>query len=176
MLSNIRKKNSIKDIEKISRLKTSSYTITGPLILGGILAGKKEKDMKIFENIGNLLGEAFQIQDDILGLYGNEKKLGKPIGSDIEEGKKTLLINKALEKGSKDEKNFIISKLGKKPAKKDIEKIRDIVKKTSSLDYCKERSHNLIKKSKNIIKKSRFKKEGKDFLLEICDYMMEREF
>jgi geranylgeranyl diphosphate synthase type I len=74
---------------KLYRYKTGRYTFSLPLALGAI-AGGGESIRKELEEIGEILGLVFQLKDDEIGLYGDEKKTGKPVGSDIKQGKKTL--------------------------------------------------------------------------------------
>ena len=103
--------------------------------LGALIGGAKEEEVKKLEEFGLLIGIAFQIVDDILGLTANEEELGKPLYSDIREGKKTILVIKALEKASEEEKRLILKNLGNKSASK--EELRDtaeIIKKYS-LEY-----------------------------------------
>jgi geranylgeranyl diphosphate synthase type I len=175
ILSCIREDIEHKDIEKINNLKTSTYTITGPLILGAIVAGADEDEIKKLEDIFSPLGEAFQLQDDILGLFGTEEKLGKPIGSDIREGKKTLLILKAIENASKEEKEFIKKSLGTCVSKKEIEKIREIVKNTGSLDYCKKRMEEITYSSRSKAKDLILRDEGKTFILDLYSFLEKRD-
>ncbi|MFH1395088.1 MAG: polyprenyl synthetase family protein [Candidatus Omnitrophota bacterium] len=103
--------NNISNIDKISKkdinltysLKTSKYTFEGPLVIGGILSGAQKKEINNLSKLGCILGQAFQIQDDLLDIFGAVKKTGKPVFSDIAESKKTLLIwqtyKRALKKG-----------------------------------------------------------------------------
>ena len=92
-----KEKRREKEILEVHRNKTAKYTVEGPLHLGAMLAGADEKILKVFSDYAVPVGIAFQIQDDILGAFGNEKKLGKPVCSDLREGKQTLLVAKALE-------------------------------------------------------------------------------
>lgn len=80
------------------RYKTGRYTFSLPLMLGALLAEAGQGQREGLSRIGELLGIIFQIRDDELGLFGDEKTLGKPIGSDIREGKKTLYIQLLYEK------------------------------------------------------------------------------
>ncbi|MBW2993114.1 polyprenyl synthetase family protein, partial [Candidatus Woesearchaeota archaeon] len=135
ILSGIKKSMNEKDVLNIHYLKTASYTVEGPLHIGALLAGAKQKDLDVLSEYAVRIGKAFQIQDDILGLFADAKKLGKPIGSDIKQGKKTLLILRALENGTKAQKAFIKKHLGnEKIKKKDIEKFRKIIKDTGALE------------------------------------------
>lgn len=79
---------SMEEILSIYTYKTARYTVTLPLSAGIALSGHDEC-LAAVEKLGANLGILFQIQDDCLGLFGDEKSLGKPVGSDIREGKKT---------------------------------------------------------------------------------------
>jgi len=70
--------------------KTGRYSFSMPLIAGAMLAGRKEAECQDISRLGELMGIVFQIRDDELGLFGDEAELGKPIGSDMREGKKTI--------------------------------------------------------------------------------------
>jgi geranylgeranyl diphosphate synthase type I len=72
--------------------KTAEYTIVGPLTLGALLAGDKTSFQEFFADYGRALGIAFQITDDLLGLYASPEKTGKKLASDIIEGKMTYLM------------------------------------------------------------------------------------
>lgn len=75
----------------IYRFKTASYSFIRPLITGGICAGWKQPTLDILQEFGTHLGVAFQIQDDLLGVFGDETKTGKSSLTDLREGKNTLL-------------------------------------------------------------------------------------
>lgn len=170
------KETKKEDILKIHNLKTAVYTIEGPLHIGAILAGAKQKDLKILSSYAMPLGQAFQLKDDVLGLFGTIHKIGKPVGSDIKEGKKTLLILKALEKADKKERNLIRKCLGnRKTTDADIEKIKNIIIKTGSLAYSEELARKLAQNAKKAIANIKIKKQGKNFLLSLADYIISRE-
>jgi len=118
------------DILEMYALKTASYSISLPLVLGGYLAHASEKDINLLDEFGKNLGIAFQIQDDVIGLLSTEKDTGKPIGSDIRENKKTL-IRAFLEKEVKGDDKKILDALFKKSIirEEDIKKVIDMVSK-----------------------------------------------
>ncbi len=78
------------DILRLYCYKTARYTFSLPLMLGGLAAGQPSGSVRLLEKFGEHLGIIFQIKDDELGMFGDEQKIGKPVGSDIREGKKTL--------------------------------------------------------------------------------------
>lgn len=80
--------------------KTASYSVTMPLLTGAIMTNTPKKEQTILQAIGQNLGLAYQLQDDLIGMYGDESKTGKPSLSDIREGKRTALVIKALQLAS----------------------------------------------------------------------------
>ncbi len=173
-----------KDVEKVSEkdvltvhyLKTSQYTMAGPLELGAVFADGTEEQRKMLREYGEKAGKAFQVYDDMLGLYGNEEKLGKPIGSDLEEGKKTLLIVKALEKADDDQKKIIKETLGKKNVtEEEIKRVREVVRETGSYEYSRKMTVKLAEEAKDILDKNLIDPEIVGFLRGIADYIITRE-
>jgi geranylgeranyl diphosphate synthase type I len=78
------------DILQLYHYKTARYSFSLPLKIGGILGGAKPELLNSLARCGHALGLLFQIKDDELGLHGSEEELGKPVGSDLKECKKTL--------------------------------------------------------------------------------------
>lgn len=169
--SSMREKFGEEELLLLHTYKTAKYTLEGPLILGAILAGGE--DFSIISNYSIPVGIAFQLQDDILGLYGTEEKIGKPVTSDLEEGKKTLLMIKAMEKQENKEK---ISKiLGKKNISMDeLELVRKIVKESGALDYTYNMAKDLVNKGIKYL--DPLDSNEKIFLKEFADYVIKRNF
>ncbi|MDD5530096.1 MAG: polyprenyl synthetase family protein [bacterium] len=161
---------------KMIGLKTSSYTTVAPLVMGAILGGATDAKIKVFREFGILLGAAFQITDDILGSFGEEKKLGKPVNSDIRQGKKTLLSIYALDNASSSETKVLKRNLGNKNlTEKDFDDVREIFIKTGALDYAKSKARGYISKAKNLLISAKFESEPTEFLLELSDFMITRK-
>jgi len=174
--SSFEKNFSVEDVLKIYQLKSATYTIETPLLVGAILAGAKKEELNRIKKFAFPLGVAFQIQDDILDLFGQSEKTGKEEGKDLKEGKRTLLILKTLEKISPKEKSFLEKKLGQPDlTKEDMEKIKKMIISSGALKYCQEYSEKLILEAKEIIQKQKYLPQGRDFLLGIADYLLERE-
>jgi len=97
------------DILKLFHYKTARYSFSVPLKTGAILGGAKPSLLSGLERCGHGLGLLFQLKDDELGLYGTEKEIGKPVGSDLRECKKTLHYYYLSERASaKDRARFEI--------------------------------------------------------------------
>ena len=79
-------------VEAMHRLKTGSYTVRGPLLVGACLAGASKEIRAGLTEVADPLGIAFQLRDDLLGTFGDPARTGKPASSDLREGKRTALI------------------------------------------------------------------------------------
>jgi len=161
----------------ICELKTAYYSVENPLVLGAILAQASVGQIKEIKKFAVPLGLAFAIQDDMLDLFGDEAKIGKPVGSDLKEGKKTFLFIQALGKAQREEKKFLLNVLGKQNITSgDIKKVKDILLRTGALEYCTAYSRELISKAKKIIRQQQYQPEGEDFLLGMADYLLSRKY
>ncbi|MGB3483217.1 MAG: bifunctional (2E,6E)-farnesyl/geranyl diphosphate synthase [Mycobacterium sp.] len=89
---------SIEAAMKVNTFKTASYTIARPLQLGAAAAADRPDVQAIFHEVGNDLGVAFQLRDDVLGVFGDPAVTGKPSGDDLRSGKRTVLLAEALER------------------------------------------------------------------------------
>ena len=85
----------------VNTYKTASYTVTRPLQLGAAAAADRPEVQEIFHRVGNDLGVAFQLRDDVLGVFGDPSVTGKPSGDDLRSGKRTVLLAEALELADK---------------------------------------------------------------------------
>lgn len=163
----------------VHNFKTGKYTYENPLHVGAILAGIENGDLQTLSDYAIPAGIAFQIQDDILGMYGDEYRIGKPANSDLKEGKKTLLIIKAYENADEHQKKILDRTLGNKSIKtKDLEDVRKVIIDTGSLDYSKNKALELVTKAKESLmakRKDTWGEEGYQFLIGIADYMINRD-
>ena len=165
------------ELSKLHELKTTHYTIEAPLKIGAVLANAKDKDLGLIEKISIPLGKAFQLKDDVLGIFGTKSKLGKSPLSDMKQGKRTLLILKALQKANNKQKKYLLWHLGNKQlTNKELSKIKDIIIKTGSLNYSLNIIGNLVDDAKTIIKKSNFNQKSKKLLLDIANYIAMRSY
>ncbi|MFM6973726.1 MAG: polyprenyl synthetase family protein [Agromyces sp.] len=83
---------NVEDIVDMERLKTAVYSFEAPLRAGAILAGASAETVRALGLFGNHIGIAYQVVDDLLGVFGNETLTGKPVISDLREGKQTVVI------------------------------------------------------------------------------------
>jgi geranylgeranyl diphosphate synthase, type I len=83
---------------QIDRYKTAAYTVERPLHLGAAIAGAGPDLVACYRRFGADIGVAFQLRDDLLGVFGDPAVTGKPAGDDLREGKRTLLLALAIER------------------------------------------------------------------------------
>ncbi len=164
------------DLLRLHLWKTANYTVSGPLKLGAILSGN-QRYIQELSYYGSLVGIAFQIRDDIIGLFGDEKTVGKSPKSDVNEGKKTLLMMKAMEESDEHQREFIRSCLESgNVSDEDFVKLRRIVESSGSLDYSLNLAGMFVRRAKDYLSAVKGNKKEKDFLLWFADYVVERKF
>ena len=122
-----------KDILEIYNLKTSWYTIVGPCSLGMILGGNSERVIESVTKALSPLGIAFQIKDDILGIYGNAKNIGKSNTSDITEYKQTILYSYTV--NNTEYKDELKKYYGKNLTEKEFDKVREVFEISGAKKY-----------------------------------------
>ena len=164
-----------KDLEniilEIYRQKTSHYTIIGPISVGLLLAGGEEDKIKDIEDFATKVGIAFQIQDDILGIYSNET--GKVQGTDIKEFKQTILYSHIINTQYKDE---LMKYYGKNNISKDnIRKVQELFKKSGSYDYAVNKMNLMYNESLELLNNINWINEDKKELLRgFVEYLRNR--
>lgn len=165
-----------KDVITIAHLKTAQYTISGPLQIGAILAGAKEELLDDLAQFGENLGIAFQIQDDILGVFGDEKTLGKSVTSDIEECKNTLLITQAFRQATREQFKILDRYYGHgQMGKRGLEAVKKVFIETGSLDYSRQQALKYVVRAKKIIPKLTKIPKYRRLLSEFADFLVERD-
>jgi len=153
------------------------YKKTGALIAastksGAIIGGGTPEQVEILSEYGRLVGLAFQIQDDYLDVMSDEQDLGKPVGSDIVEGKMTLMVVNALSKASPEDKDELISIL-KAEEDTNVARALELFKKYGSIDYAKNIALDNVNTAKNLLDKLE-DSEAKESLSMIADFVVER--
>ena len=134
LLEQARGGGSIERALQVVRYKSAKYTIERPLHLGAALAGGSPALMDAYTAYGLPLGEAFQLRDDVLGVFGDPSQTGKPAGDDLREGKRTVLIAMAMEAASPAQAAALRSHLGDPALDADgIATLRSIIEETGAL-------------------------------------------
>lgn len=164
------------DVLKVLRYKAAEYTGVLPLLVGATLSGENdEKRLTAIKNYGLAFGWAFQIQDDVLNIFGNEDDSGKPVGSDIREGKNTLLMLHLHQHGTDEQRAFQKRVLGNPNiTNDDVLNMREMLKAAGSYQYVVDLGWKYVKEGKKVISQITENSKLKTILESLIVYMMER--
>ncbi len=123
---------------RVIRYKTAAYTVERPLQLGAALAGRTDRPMAAAcAGYGIPLGTAFQLRDDVLGVFGDPARTGKPSGDDLRDGKRTVLIAIARERAAAAEREVLDARLGDpRLDEAGVDEVRAILVRTGALAEC----------------------------------------
>jgi geranylgeranyl diphosphate synthase type I len=120
---------------RVARYKSAKYTIVEPLHLGGTTAGATPQVLDAYTAYGLPLGIAFQLRDDVLGVFGDPAVTGKPAGDDLREGKRTVLVAMALERASQPQADLVRRKLGARDLDDaGVAGLREVLVETGAVD------------------------------------------
>jgi len=126
---------SVDEALRVIELKTSKYTVEGPLHLGAAVAGARPETLVALRRYGLAVGEAFQLRDDVLGVFGDPSVTGKPAGDDLREGKHTLLTAYAMQTAGPEQAEQLRRDLGDRDLDADqLAQLRRVVVGTGALD------------------------------------------
>jgi geranylgeranyl diphosphate synthase type I len=118
---------------RVARYKTGKYTVERPLHLGVSLAGGDTRLLQTCTDFAIPLGEAFQLRDDLLDIFGDPAQTGKPVGDDIREGKATVLLALAVRNASAAELRLLEALVGSPElGREDIDRIRTVLERTGA--------------------------------------------
>lgn len=164
------------DILKVISIKSGEYTTTLPFLFGAALGGLKDKKVRaVMESYSLALGWTFHIQDDLLGMFGNDEETGKPSDGDLKEGKNTLLMLHLHQHGTDEQRVFQKQVLGNSDiTKNDVEKMREVLKSAGSYQYVVDLGWKYVEKGKNVIPQITENSKLKTILESLITYMMER--
>lgn len=141
---------------------------------GALLGGGTPSQVQRLGEYGKNLGIAFQIQDDILGLVGEEDKLGKPVGSDLVEGKRTLVISFALEVLKGEERRKLLGILGNPSAtREEVEKVISLLEERGVLEKTRKRAMEFSERARKLLRGFK-RSEALTFLEELTEFVIER--
>lgn len=164
------------DILSIIKLKTSPYSIIGPLSVGAILGGGSDELLGTISEFGENLGIAYQIHDDVLGIFGEEETLGKSIVSDITEGKSTHLFFYAKEHANEEQRHLLHEIYGKPDiTEEQVETIQRIFKDTGAFDHASKLVKDYSEKACNLIPRLTSDEKQQALLLDIAKFLIERK-
>jgi len=170
------KETSISDYMKMIELKTSAL-LSVSLQIGGIIGGGEQSDVKLLFELGKNIGIAFQLQDDMLDVFGKSEKFGKQRGGDIISGKKTYLYLKAIELADKDQalelRDFMES--GDLNPEDKVNKVTGIYEQLNVIDAAKAEIAKFHKTGIENLNEISTSSESKLTLMNVCNALLVRE-
>ena len=160
------------ELNKRDLFKTAADTFVYPMLMGAVLAGKEKELGPFCEQFGSLMGEVYQIQDDILDIVG---EAGTPEFSDIREHQHTFLTQYVLSHGSKEDRSVLVKFFSGGDANPENEKqVLSIVSKPAVLDFAKAESTKRINQAKEELQKAGFAAEYEALWLDVVGFFEKR--
>jgi geranylgeranyl diphosphate synthase type I len=164
------------NIEVMHDLKTGSYTVRGPMLLGATLAGATAPVLAQLSRFAQPLGVAFQLRDDLLGAFGDPKETGKPGGSDIRSGKKTALVDEALARLRPTDRHALGEILGRRDATDaEVAAATALFERSGARDAVERRLHQLVKKALSSLEGADLSAQGAALLVGAAKALTTRE-
>ena len=121
--------------ERVIRFKSAKYTVEHPLLIGASAGGADVDDLAALSRYGLDLGHAFQLRDDLLGVFGDPAATGKPAGDDLREGKRTVLVAHALAGADDAGRELVESRLGDPDLDADtVDALRSVIVASGAVD------------------------------------------
>ena len=173
-----RKKLQMIDYIEMISLKTGAL-LEKSILIGANYAGIDDKYYRILSTLGINLGIIFQIIDDILGTFGDEKVTGKPTDGDIREGKRTCLLIEAMNSIDVKKRDNLVNLISKsKISDEDVEEVRDLFMEADVINSCKtlatkyyQEAEDALEKLKPVINDSEI-----EFFENLLKFVLERKF
>jgi geranylgeranyl diphosphate synthase, type I len=127
---------TIERARRVITFKSAKYTVEHPLLVGGLLAGAPDDLLAAYSAYALPLGTAFQLRDDVLGVFGDPDRTGKPAGDDLREGKRTVLVAEALARADDRQAEVLRADLGDVGLDvQGVDRLREVMSETGALAH-----------------------------------------
>ncbi len=167
---------TVERARRVIWFKSAKYTIEHPLLIGGSLAGASPELQAQYSAYGLPLGEAFQLRDDVLGVFGDPAETGKPAGDDLREGKRTVLVALALQQATRGQAAAVRQRLGDPHLDVEgVQVLREIVVDTGALASVERRIDTLVQRSREALTGSGVAEPARAVLADLVDAATARQ-
>ena len=154
---------------KIARYKSGKYSIERPLHFGAAMAHHEGRIESDYSAYGLPLGEAFQLRDDLLGVFGDPSLTGKPAGDDLREGKRTALIALASERGTQIQQRTLENLLGKPEiSPHEISELQTLISETGADSEIEKMISSLTEQALGALQSPEITEHGKSLLIDLA--------
>ena len=165
------------DALRVAQFKTASYSFEGPLVIGAVAAGASEQTVATLRQFARHVGIAFQLVDDLLGMFGEDADIGKSSLADLREGKQTVLVTLARELMPDDDKAYLEATLGNAEAGRDeLVRVREMLEQRGVRDRAEELVAEHADKARIILDNLSVSGMGKRRLGELLEASTRRTF
>jgi len=161
------------DIAEKNELKTARYSFVNPMLIGQALAGRHDQT-DFYTNLGLLLGQAFQIQDDILDVIGESHKTGKHNFSDVSEGQHTFLSQHIMTGEDVTARDLLLSLFGKDLDNQSKEALRRLFVDSGAVDQARLRANDLISEAQELVSSQAMNEEVREVWLDFIKLLKKR--
>ena len=164
------------DAEEVASRKTASYTTVGPLTIGASLSGATQEQLVLLAGMSRPLGVAFQLRDDLLGVFGKPEVTGKSVGNDLRKGKRTYLIQVALAQAGRLDRLAVEAVLGDATASDmAISRAVEALTASGARRACEDRIDRLVEQSLDALADLTCLDGGKEILLTVAGILGRRD-
>jgi len=152
----------------VLRYKSAKYSIERPLHIGAALAGGTRETIAELTRFGLPLGEAFQLRDDLLGVFGDPEETGKPAGDDLVEGKRTVLVALALDGLGPDDRALLDQSLGRPLSAQQVGELRALIDRSGAREQVEQVITTLTDRALAALDSADVREEARTVLRELA--------
>lgn len=152
------------DVATVNQYKTAEYSFVGPLCAGAELAGASAQTLQLLTELGTALGNGYQLADDMLSIFGDEQLTGKPVASDLREGKRTMLIQTTYQHCSPDDRQQLEQLMGRQLSAAEIDSVKNIIIRSGAKDKVQACIDNYAEQASTIVDRLAWDKQYIDQL------------
>jgi geranylgeranyl diphosphate synthase, type I len=167
--------NDVEDARRIATYKSAKYTVERPLHLGAALAGRLDELADSLSAIGLPLGEAFQLRDDLLGVFGEERVTGKPVGDDLREGKPTPLLAIATARSDADGRELLARVGAADLEETEVKALQELFLASGAVDEIEVTIDALVDRATAALDESPLTPDARELLRELAFYVAWRD-
>jgi geranylgeranyl diphosphate synthase type I len=153
---------------RVIRFKSAKYSIEHPLLIGATLAGADPGLLTACSEYGLALGEAFQLRDDLLGVFGDPTQTGKPAGGDLVEGKRTVLVALALDAAPQEDAARLDAALGTPLSVAEVSELRRVIEASGAREQVERVIGDLAHRATEALDRADLGSPARDVLLELA--------
>ena len=159
-------------LRRVLQLKSGLYSVERPVQLGATLAQATAAQLEALSQYGRAVGEAFQLQDDLLGMFGDPQAVGKPVGDDLKEGKFTFLIHHALRLAKGDQQEILRRAFGNAALAEDaVSAACGVIRESGGLAAVEGMIRERSQEARSALEGADLAPAGKIFLLGLIDFL-----